>query len=50
MDRCYGCGEYAAVWVHHGHDDGDDEACQVNDMCHLVCTECDKGLCDVCEG
>lgn len=46
--RCPACGEYEGMWVHHGHEDGDDEACEQNQMCHTYCTNCDYGVCELC--
>lgn len=40
--KCYGCGEYKVVWIHHGHDPSNSDC---GDLCHSYCRNCDKGTC-----
>ena len=49
--KCYSCGEYDGVTLHHGHDEIETD-CYNDDgetMCHSVCGNCDHGLCELCE-
>lgn len=39
--RCYACGEYDGITIHHGHTEEEDCA----DRCHSYCRNCDYGTC-----
>lgn len=39
--RCYSCGEYDGITIHHGHGDEDD----CTERCHSYCRNCDYGTC-----
>ena len=44
--RCYSCGEWDVIVVHHGHTDEED----CTERCHSYCRNCDYGTCPECNG
>lgn len=42
--KCYACGEYDGITIHHGHDPEVTD-CPEDGACHSYCLNCDNGTC-----